>query len=469
MADAVANFLVEKLQQLLSENVMLIQGVADEFKYLLEEVKRLKWFLDDAANFHSDSKHWDQLVKEIQKTIHKAEDVIDKFLVQEMMHEKIIRWQDSWIKEAFQPIPILELPKKGAPEQDDEVVDSDEEANKVISRLVEGPAESLDVIPIVGMPGLEKTTLARKNCNDPRVSFEFFSIIWIHVGQSYEIRDVYFNIIQHFTRRVVEEYQNENVDALAEIICGFISKPGRCLIVLDDVLVSEVVDVGFGSGNCPVELVELGEKIAKSCNGVPHSVAVIAGALRGHTNKHDRERVLKIDWQRVLDVESLKFLFSKQFNQLFHLTYIAISAFFRLVRTVKKLTLGNTRFAWSEADKLGQLESLEVLKLKESAFMGESWKPEVGGFSQLQVWWIESLAELESWETLNLSFPKLRSLVLISYNKLHAVPLELADISNLQEMRLENTSKAVISAKEIQERKTSKRIRFKLTIFPPEP
>ncbi|MCD7463281.1 hypothetical protein HAX54_050262 [Datura stramonium] len=54
----------------------------------------------------------------------------------------------------------------------------------------------------------------------------------------------------------------------------------------------------FGKRNCPVELVELGEKIAESCNRVPHAVVVIAGALRGRTNKHDWERVLKIDWQR---------------------------------------------------------------------------------------------------------------------------------------------------------------------------
>ncbi|MCD9560335.1 hypothetical protein HAX54_018953 [Datura stramonium] len=140
------------------------------------------------------------------------------------------------------------------------------------------------------------------------------------------------------------------------------------------------------------------------------------------------------------------------------------AAFFRLVRTVKKLTLANTRFSWSDASRLAQLESLEVLKLKENAFIGESWEPEIGGFSALQVLWIER-SELESWEASNLNFPILRHLILISCDKLKAVPLGLADIPNFQEMRLDNTSKAAVkSAKEIE----SKKPKFKLTIFPPE-
>ncbi|WMV22752.1 hypothetical protein MTR67_016137 [Solanum verrucosum] len=109
--------------------------------------------------------------------------------------------------------------------------------------------------------------------------------------------------------------------------------------------------------------------------------------------------------------------------------------FFRLVRTVKKLTLRNTGFACSEADKLGQLESLEVLKLKENAFIGDTWKPEVGGFSKL---------------------------------RLNSVPFQLAYIPNLQEMKLVNTHKAVKSARDILEHKISQDIKFKCSIFPPE-
>ncbi|KAH0756820.1 hypothetical protein KY290_020313 [Solanum tuberosum] len=253
MADAVVNFLVENLLQLLSENIDLIKGVDDEFNNLLEEVQRLKAFLDDNAKFHSDSSLWDQLVKDIQKMVHKSEDVIDKFLVQAKLHrdknkvgrffdvahmavvralaaeikgihEKVKKLRED-NKDSFKPKPILDVPKKchevtqGPSLDDDEVVGFDEEAKKVIKRLVEGPAESLNIIPVVGMPGLGKTTLARKIYNDSTLSFEFFSVIWVYVGQEYKIKDIYLRILKHF-KNSIDEYLNEDEGTLAKMMCG---------------------------------------------------------------------------------------------------------------------------------------------------------------------------------------------------------------------------------------------------------
>ncbi|KAH0678127.1 hypothetical protein KY284_019212 [Solanum tuberosum] len=197
--------------------------------------------------------------------------------------------------------------------------------------------------------------------------------------------------------------------------------------------------------------------LAKACNvrklSIRGQMVAFLGAYKGGINNLVELQCL----------EHLKLLNDVLFiNKTLHLPL----AFSKLVRTVKKLTLTNTRFAWSEADKLGTLESLEVLKFKENEFTGEFWKPK-SGFSALQVLWIER-SELESWEASVINFPVLRQLVLISCDKLDDVPLELADIPSLQEMRLDNTSKAVQSAKNVRDSKTSKSMKLKLSIFPPE-
>nr|XP_033511188.1 uncharacterized protein LOC117275947 [Nicotiana tomentosiformis] len=114
-------------------------------------------------------------------------------------------------------------------------------------------------------------------------------------------------------------------------------------------------------------------------------------------------------------------------------------AFLEFLRRLKKLTLSNTKFVWSDANRLGRLECLQVLKLKGNAFSGTAWDSE--GFSQLKVLWIER-ADFETWKTSNLSFQRLKYLVLISCDKLEAVPFEFAGVSSFQEMTLENTKKS---------------------------
>ncbi|XP_016452825.1 putative late blight resistance protein homolog R1A-3 [Nicotiana tabacum] len=895
MAATVVSSLVEKLQLLINEEVKLITGaVKEEFQRLLEQVERLQDSVGGIiSKKESDSKRLKNLEKVIRSIVYEIEDEIDEFLLQaKLQQEKNLfgikcldfdrgdRVQDlsSKIDSILDRINrfihgknhpdakrvLIEdmrreardvLPRKDGPSvepqdawlennevvRNNEVVGLDEEANIVIHRLVEGTNE-LDVIPIVGMFGLGKTTLAMKVYHDSRILYEFFFVIWIYVGQSYNLKDIFLKILRCFMRRL-EDYHDKDVNELAQIIHDFVAKGGRCLIVLDDVWDSQVVNslvsvfpknnkghrimmttrdlsvakccsqnphdmkflsdyesfellngIIFGEERCPVELEGFVKSIARKCSGVPLAILTIAGTLLRCTKVSDWQRVEKkveqhlMDrgdpssclkfvntsytllseemqacflyfgvfpqafsipaWKlirlwlaeglikpngsqaleetakiylnnlvnrnlvtalqkscdgnvktccvqgmlhqfckeeasskwlfqevrptpdqailtiqdpvasrrlciqssalndflsaeplaehvrsfycfssekrqielsgndiqlipkafpliRVLDIQSFNFVFSKDdFNRLFHLRYIAISAdikslpksfgkfwnlqtlilntstskstldikaniwnmlrlrhlhtnipaklpspphnpkgkasclqtlsvvspesctkdilakacnlkklkiqgrmidflgtskggwcnleelkclehlkmlndihswgktlhippsFFKFLRTLKKLTLSNTRFDWSEAERLGQLECLEVLKLKENAFAGESWRPERGGFSQLQVLWIQR-AELEIWEASELHFPRLRHLVLICCERLQAVPCELAGVPSLQEMNLEHTRRAVKSAREI-ERKKMDSTKFKLTIFPPE-
>lgn len=221
--------------------------------------------------------------------------------------------------------------------EEDEVVGFDEEANEIINRLL-GGSDDLEYIPIVGMPGLGKTTLANKIFK--KVTYEFYNHIWVYVSQSYTRRDLFLNIINQFTRNT-EQYQYVTDEALGDVIRNYLS-PVKYLVVLDDVWTLDALeDVKIALPNnmkrsrvllttrdsnlarfccnhdphhlkfltddecwellqkkvfhkekCPSDLKELGERIAKKCMGLPLAVLVIAGALTG------RGRT-KSEWERV--------------------------------------------------------------------------------------------------------------------------------------------------------------------------
>nr|XP_009603303.1 putative disease resistance protein At1g50180 [Nicotiana tomentosiformis] len=217
------------------------RGAEEGFTDSLDEVKRLNALLVDNAELRSNSSQWDVLIDEIRRTVYEPENVIDKFLVQSKLNQenvlkKLFKVKKNFAakinkiledvkkiredhKQLFEPCsPVISSDHhpenivqetQGPSLENNEVVGFDEEAKKVIERLVEG-SECLDVIPVVGMPGLGKTTLARKIYNDPKIPDEFFNCIWVFV---------------------------------AEEICDRVDKSGdKCLIVLDDVWDSDIVD-----------------------------------------------------------------------------------------------------------------------------------------------------------------------------------------------------------------------------------
>nr|GMD19733.1 putative late blight resistance protein homolog R1B-8 [Ipomoea batatas] len=143
----------------------------------------------------------------------------------------------------------------------------------------------------------------------------------------------------------------------------------------------------------------------------------------------------------------------------------------RFPRRLRKMTLSNTAFQWKDFSALGSLDKLEVLKLDDNAFRGESCDVRSVVFKQLQYFRIRR-TDLVSWTVSKDSFPVLKCLFLIHCTKLVAVPVEFGEIESLKLLELYCTNKrAVNSAQQIHKWKyrNTKKGGFQLSVYPPDP
>ncbi|EYU21842.1 hypothetical protein MIMGU_mgv1a020462mg, partial [Erythranthe guttata] len=213
------------------------------------------------------------------------------------------------------------------------MVGFDELLIEVMDKLT-GQQSNLRIIPIVGMGGIGKTTLAR----NAYVKFmKHFDIrAWVTISQNYNVREILIEILLCINK--AESRANLSAESEGEL--GVRVHQGlwgsRYLIVMDDIWSVEVwdrVQIFFpdndkgsrimittrlsnvaliGSGglvmdfldedkswdllcgnifekkeNCPPEFEEIGKKIARSCKGLPLSIVVTGGLLA--KSKHTRE------------------------------------------------------------------------------------------------------------------------------------------------------------------------------------
>ncbi|XP_060181883.1 putative late blight resistance protein homolog R1B-12 [Lycium barbarum] len=207
----------------------------------------------------------------------------------------------------------------------------------LIEQFVTGPRE-LDLISIFGMPGLGKTTLAKKLYDHEAISNRFDIRLWGCTSQAYDKRALLYKLLGHTS----EEKSN---DELAEKLYRSL-KGKRYLIVVDDlwsheawddikrpfpdddkgsriILTTRLESVAtyamisssphhlrsftkeeswmllkekvFREGDCPQELEGIGKQIATKCEGLPFTVVLVAGLLA----KHDQKEV--IYWEEVAE------------------------------------------------------------------------------------------------------------------------------------------------------------------------
>ncbi|KAM3321339.1 hypothetical protein P3S67_008541 [Capsicum chacoense] len=103
--------------------------------------------------------------------------------------------------------------------------------------------------------------------------------------------------------------------------------------------------------------------------------------------------------------------------------------------TLKKLKLKETGLSWPYLDIIAELPDLEVLKLMDNACLGNEWYPNVRGFTRWKVLLIKR-NDLKYWKATDDNFPVLERLMIRSCYYLKEIPIEFAEIHTLQLIEL---------------------------------
>ncbi|KAL8509917.1 hypothetical protein ACS0TY_016945 [Phlomoides rotata] len=423
MAESGVSFLLDQLSVLLHEEKQLLGGLEREVEYIRDEMGQMNEFLRVAVEKDESNPSLKEWIRQLREIAYDVEDVLDKYLLQ---FER--RRANGFIKKAYTSVKNLKarhhiaseiqaikfrlqnvstsqqryknmnasidqgssstFPKKESYDgrgdalflDEDDVVGI-EEPKKQLLEWIHSMGNGLEVISVVGIGGLGKTTLVKKVYDDESVKRYFNQHVWIVSSECKDVKHLLANLIEKLVDEIKEppplRLGGMTIDDMREFIYEFL-KEKSYIIVLDDVWNISAWDAikfalpkrgaygciiittrFYNTGNaascetghvynleplpeeksrelfhekafprnpCPHHIREYAEKILKRCEGLPLAISVIGGLLATKNNSAEEwemfERSLGHELNSGGSLEKLGKLLSLSYNDLpYYLKY----------------------------------------------------------------------------------------------------------------------------------------------------
>lgn len=309
---------VVSLQELLEDSAskaIYLEGqmrdVANEAENKIEELMSAKWQSDQHQH------ELERVSLEIDLIVEQVKNIESSFKVE---GEKLLEPSQEAASSSSRATNLI---------KDNLMVGFDDDLIRTKDRLC-GFSSKLEVIPIFGMGGIGKTTLAKSAYEDSLIIEYFYIRAWVTISQDYSAYQVLSALL--ISMKVLNE-EKESTESMAEKVYKKL-KGRRYLIVVDDMwstkvwdelkmvfpddnngsrimLTTRLYDVAahpnplsslhemhlldedqswnllrqkvFTHLDCPKELESIGKEIARNCRGLPLAIVVIGGILSAVT------------------------------------------------------------------------------------------------------------------------------------------------------------------------------------------
>ncbi|XP_009612031.1 putative late blight resistance protein homolog R1A-10 [Nicotiana tomentosiformis] len=385
-AYAALNSVMGTIEQLLTSNLSCLQGHKQHLKLLYEKFGSLQESLENI-----DGEPTTDLQVKVKGVAYEAEDEVESLAKQFAEKNEVLPFESSerfgkFCQQATQEIDYVKAQlikqkenknlqagnsstdgssslRPHASILEDDMVGRTIERDRIINKL-KRRSNKLEVISVVGMAGIGKSTLAKDIFQDTFIKQYFHIRKWITVSENCNFRKMLLDLLQDATAK--KEELNKKTDGdLAGIFQNSL-KVERYLIIVDDIWSKEawnrmihwfpdcennsrlvltsrdqpVADHAtspedvirmhllepdkswdlfhqkvFAKRDYPVEFKEIGREVVKECKGLPLMITAVAGILSSKSTLDEWKKVAKNmsslvnndDYQRCLEVVDLSY------------------------------------------------------------------------------------------------------------------------------------------------------------------